>query len=66
MKALRNINDQLKRLARKRDISREDQMGKRLITTWWTFLNRGDLPETTEEAMLNNVPLPVTEESLPE
>lgn len=44
--ALRRINDHLKTLARKRNLSREDEMGKRLITTWWTFLdnNSQDLP----------------------
>ncbi|MGD8859062.1 MAG: hypothetical protein PVI30_03565 [Myxococcales bacterium] len=44
--ALERINDQLERMARGRRLSREDELGKKFITTWWTFLDqsKGELP----------------------
>jgi hypothetical protein len=44
--ALERINDQLERMSKGRHLSREDELGKRFITTWWTFLdqNKGELP----------------------
>lgn len=38
---LKHIDARLAALAKGRDASREDELGKRLITTWWTFLDRG-------------------------
>jgi hypothetical protein len=39
-KALNNLNSQLKGLASRSKLSREDELGKQLVTTWWTFLDR--------------------------
>lgn len=57
--ALRRINTKLQDLARQKNLTRQQELGKRLITTWWTFLerNRGDLPAGQ---LLMEVPLEPT------
>jgi hypothetical protein len=38
---LKSIDARLGAMATRRDRDRTDELGRRLITTWWTFLDRG-------------------------
>jgi hypothetical protein len=38
--ALDRLNAELKSLATRRNLSRQDEIGKQLVTTWWSFLDR--------------------------
>ena len=47
---LHKLNGKLKSLASTKKLSRQDELGKQLVTTWWTFLDRNhghklDAPE---------------------
>lgn len=46
---LKHINSELVAMAGTRKLNREDELGRRLITTWWTFLDRGRAPIPGEE-----------------
>lgn len=63
--ALHNINDRLQQIAETKNLSRKDALGKKLITTWWTFLNRSDTHASATEAMLDQAKIPVTEKTDP-
>jgi len=49
---LKSIDARLAAMATSRGDSRQDELGRRLITTWWTFLDRGQpkAPSTLAEA----------------
>ncbi len=67
LNALHNINDRLKAMAGQKSMSRKDELGKKLITTWWTFLNRADPVVSAEEAMLNSATkMPITQKTQPD
>jgi hypothetical protein len=59
--ALQNINSELQRMAKsgKRE-TRQDDLGRKLITTWWTFLNRHDSSDDAQTKMLDTIMMPVT------
>jgi hypothetical protein len=38
--ALDRLNVELKSLASRRNLDRQDEIGKQLVTTWWSFLDR--------------------------
>jgi hypothetical protein len=65
--ALQNINTELERMAKrgKRD-TRQDDLGRKLITTWWTFLNRHESSADAETKMLDTIMKPVTSKDDPE
>lgn len=42
LNALKNINRHLGELAHKKKTTREEDLGRKLITTWWTFLNQSE------------------------
>jgi hypothetical protein len=46
---LKQINGELIAMAGTNKLSREDELGRKLITTWWTFLDRGRVPAPGEE-----------------
>jgi hypothetical protein len=58
--ALKNINTELERLSNAQRASREDELGRKLITTWWTFLNRHDSGDDAQTKMLDTIMKPVT------
>jgi hypothetical protein len=63
LNALNNINLRLQELAAKRKLDRKEELGKRLITTWWTFLNREQAHDSAREAIMDaNTLIPITEE----
>ncbi len=64
--ALKNINTELQRLSKAKRVSREDELGRKLITTWWTFLNRHETARDAETQMLDTVMKPVTSDDNPE
>ena len=67
LNALHNINDRLKGMAGQKSLSRKDELGKKLITTWWTFLNRADPIVSAEDAMLNkSTKMPITQKTQPD
>jgi hypothetical protein len=37
---LNKLNTRLKSLATRKQLTRQDELGKQLVTTWWTFLDR--------------------------
>ncbi len=47
---LKHINEELVAMAQRPATDREGEMGKRLITTWWSFLDRGR-PQVPNEQM---------------
>ena len=47
---LKHINEELVAMAQRPAADREGEMGKRLITTWWSFLDRGR-PQVPNEQM---------------
>jgi hypothetical protein len=47
-------------------VTREDELGRKLITTWWTFLNRHDSSDDAQTKMLDTVMKPVTSDDDPE
>ncbi len=64
--ALHNINRKLGELSRKKKLSRKEELGRKLITTWWTYLNRNDGPDSAQEALLDSTTKrPITEKSEP-
>ena len=64
--ALKNINTELERMSKGKRVTREDELGKKLITTWWTFLNRHDSSDDAQTKMLDTVMKPVTSKDDPE
>jgi hypothetical protein len=38
--ALERLNSELKSLASRRNLDRQDEIGKQLVTAWWSFLDR--------------------------
>ena len=64
--ALTNINVELDRLSKGKKGSRQDELGRKLITTWWTFLNRHESSADAETQMLDRVMKPVTSTDDPE
>jgi hypothetical protein len=58
--ALRNINARLQTMATGKAKSRKDELGRRLITTWWSVLNDLEPDKTAAEKMLETTKMPVT------
>ena len=64
--ALKNINTELERMSNAKRTTREDDLGRKLITTWWTFLNRHENSDDAQTKMLDTVMKPVTSDDNPE
>ena len=64
--ALKNINSELERMSNAKRTTRQDELGKKLITTWWTFLNRHESSDDAQTKMLDTVMKPVTSDDNPE
>lgn len=65
--ALRNINHRLKELASSKNLDRKDQLGRQLISTWWTLLQQAETENTTAtEKMLEDRPKMKTREDFEE
>lgn len=64
--ALKNINTELERMSNAKRVTREDELGRKLITTWWTFLNRHESSDDAQTKMLDTVMKPVTSDDDPE
>ena len=58
--ALRNINGRLQAMATGKAKSRKDELGRRLITTWWSVLSNLEPDRTAAEKMLDATKKPVT------
>jgi hypothetical protein len=64
--ALHNINQKLNELSGKKKLTRKEELGRKLITTWWTFLNRSDGPESAQDKLLDTTTArPITAPSEP-
>jgi len=64
--ALHNINRKLNDLSGKKSLTRKEELGRKLITTWWTFLNRSDGPDSAQDKLLDTTTKRVvTEKSEP-
>ena len=64
--ALRNINRKLQSMSKQGKLTRKEELGRKLITTWWTFLNRSDgAGDAASRMMDKGVKRPVSLESEP-
>ncbi len=63
--ALRNINARLRTLAQKSD-TRTDELGRKLITTWWSMLQNLEPDKSAAEKMMEGRPMPKTPEAIEE
>ena len=52
LEALQNINSRLRQMARSRNLSRHDELGRRLITTWWTLLQKIEVEGSQSEKLI--------------
>lgn len=64
--ALQNINRHLKSMASSKKLGKRDELGKKLITTWWSFLNRHESSATATDKMLDTIKKPITSGDIPE
>ncbi len=58
--ALRNINGRLQTMASGKAKTRKDELGRRLITTWWSMLSDLEPDKTAAEKILDSRKMPVT------
>ena len=58
--ALRNINGRLRSMASGKGKTRKDELGRRLIATWWTMLSSLEPDKTAAEKMLDSRLKPLT------
>mgnify|MGYP001409176552 CR=1 FL=1 len=50
--ALNNINARLQEMATTKNMSRHDELGRRLISTWWTLLQRSEAEDSAAEKLI--------------
>jgi len=50
--ALNNINSRLQEMASTNKLSRHDELGRKLITTWWTLLQRTEAENSQAEKLI--------------
>ena len=50
--ALNNINARLQQIASTKNMSRHDELGRKLITTWWTLLQRPEVENSQAEKLM--------------
>lgn len=50
--ALNNINARLQQMASSKNMTRHDELGRKLITTWWTLLQKVEVENSESEKLM--------------